>query len=53
MIEWEILVIGGHLDWMILEVFSNPGDSVMILTAIQMLTEKQVVCKTLKSERFH
>jgi len=28
--DWEILVIGGWLDWMFLEVFSNLGDSVIL-----------------------
>ena len=27
MVYWEILVIGGWLDWMILEVFSDLADS--------------------------
>ena len=27
---WEILMIGGRLDWMILEVFSNLGDSMIL-----------------------
>ena len=27
---WEMLVIGGQLDWMILEVFSNLGDSMIL-----------------------
>lgn len=26
-ILWAVLVIGTQLDWMTLEVFSNPGDS--------------------------
>jgi len=30
MVQWEIVVIGGRLDWMILEVFSNPGDSMIL-----------------------
>ena len=30
----EILVIGGHSDWMILEVFSNLGDSMILLSSI-------------------
>jgi len=30
MVYWEILVIGGQLDWMTLEVFSNLGDSVIL-----------------------
>ena len=29
MVQWEIVVIGGRLDWMILEFFSNLGDSVI------------------------
>ena len=29
MVYWEILVVGGWLDWMILEVFSNLGDSMI------------------------
>ena len=28
-VYWEILVVGGQLDWMILEVFSNLGDSMI------------------------
>jgi len=28
-VQWEILVVGGWLDWMILEVFSNLGDSMI------------------------
>ena len=28
--EWEILVIGGWVDWMILDVFSNPGGSMIL-----------------------
>jgi len=27
--EWEILVISGQLNWVILEVFSNLGDSMI------------------------
>ena len=30
MVWWEILVIGGWLYWMILEVFSNLGDSMSL-----------------------
>ena len=30
MAKWEILVVGGWLDWMILEVFSNLGDSMIL-----------------------
>jgi len=30
MVSWEILVIAGWLDWMILEVFSILGDSVIL-----------------------
>jgi len=30
-IMWEILVIGGWLDWMISEVLSNLGDSVILM----------------------
>ena len=30
MVSWEILVIAGWLDWMILEVFSSLGDSVIL-----------------------
>ena len=33
MVQWGILVKGGWLDWMILEVFSNLDDS-MILSCI-------------------
>jgi len=29
MVYWEILVVGGWLDWMNLEVFSNLGDSMI------------------------
>jgi len=29
MVQWEILVVGGWLDWMLLEVFSNFGDSMI------------------------
>jgi len=29
-ISGEILVVDGWLDWMILEVFSNPGDSMIL-----------------------
>jgi len=29
--EWEILVISGQLNWVILEVFSNLGDSMIVL----------------------
>ena len=32
MVSWGTLVVGGWLDWMILEVFSNPGDSVILRT---------------------
>jgi len=28
-VQWEILVVGGWLDWMILEVFSNLGNSMI------------------------
>jgi len=28
--QWELLVIGGQLDWGILQVFSNLGDSVIL-----------------------
>ena len=35
---WEIFVIGGRLDWMILEAFSNLGDS-MILCTVTVLIE--------------
>ena len=32
MVQWEILVVvGGQLDWVILEVFSNLGDSMILL----------------------
>ena len=31
MVYWEILVIGRQLDWMILEVFSNLGDSMILI----------------------
>ena len=27
--QWDILVTGGQLDWMILEAFSNLGDSMI------------------------
>ena len=30
MVYWQILVIGEWLDWMILEVFSNLGDSMIL-----------------------
>jgi len=30
MVFWKILVIGGPLDWMISEVFSNLGDSMIL-----------------------
>lgn len=30
MVKWEILVVGEQLDWMILEVFSNLGDSMVL-----------------------
>jgi len=30
MVLWEISVIPGWLDWIILEVFSNPGDSMIL-----------------------
>ena len=33
MVSWEILVIGGWLDWMISEGFSNLGDSMIPLSA--------------------
>ena len=29
MVQWEILMIGDRLDWMILEVFCNLGDSMV------------------------
>jgi len=32
-VSWEILVIGGWLDWMISEGFSNLGDSMIPLSA--------------------
>ena len=28
--EWGILVAGGQLDWLILEIFSKPGDSTVL-----------------------
>ena len=31
MVECEILVVGGQLDWMILEVFSNLGNSMVLI----------------------
>jgi len=31
MVKWEILVVGEQLDWMILEVFSNLVDSVILI----------------------
>jgi len=30
MAYWEILVIGGQLNWMILEIFSSLGDSIIL-----------------------
>jgi len=30
MVEWEILVVGGWLDWMTLEIFSSLGDSMLL-----------------------
>jgi len=30
MVQWVTLVVGGWLDQMILEVFSNPNDSVIL-----------------------
>ena len=30
MVQWELFVLGGLLDWMILEVFSNLGDSMIL-----------------------
>ena len=30
MVKWAILVIGGWLDWMILELFSNLDDSMIL-----------------------
>ena len=30
MVQWGILVVGGQLDWMILEVFSHLGDSLQL-----------------------
>ena len=30
MVQWEIVVVGGWLGWMILEVFSSLGDSVIL-----------------------
>ena len=30
MVQWEVLVICGRLGWMILEVFSNLGDSIIL-----------------------
>ena len=30
MAQWEILVVGGWLDWMILEVFFSIGDSIIL-----------------------
>ena len=29
-VQWEILVINGQLDWTVLEVFSNLGDSMIL-----------------------
>jgi len=29
-VYWEILVVGGRLDWMILKVFSHLGDSMIL-----------------------
>jgi len=30
MVYWKILMIGNWLDWMIMEVFSNLGDSMIL-----------------------
>ena len=30
MVEWELLVVGGRLEWVILEVFSSLGDSMIL-----------------------
>jgi len=32
MVLWEILVISGWLEWLVLEVFSNLGDSMLPLS---------------------
>lgn len=29
-VQWEIMVVGGLLDWMILEVFANFGDYMIL-----------------------
>ena len=45
MAYWEILVIGGWLDWMILEVFSNPGDSVILRNKVYISAWEQGFCR--------
>ena len=39
MFSGEILVIGGWLDWMILEGFSNLGDSMIFSDSLEILYE--------------
>lgn len=40
MFSGEILVVGVQFEWMILEVFSNPGDSVILTKNILGGTEE-------------
>ena len=58
MVKWEMLMIGGWLDWMILEVFSNLGDSMIssslrtalstykLLSTLHILPECQIYATT-------
>ena len=38
MLRHEILVVGGWLDWMILEVFSKVGDSMILCLKWYLVT---------------
>ena len=35
MVKWEILLVGGQLDWMMLEVFPNLNDSVILICTVK------------------
>ena len=41
-VSGEILVVGGWLDWMILEVFSNPGDSMILRRGEKNITIDEI-----------
>jgi len=42
--QWAVSVVGGRLDWMILEMFSNRNDSVLAGTVVIMSLCKFVTC---------